>query len=162
MMPGVRVGFGYDIHPLVEGRRLVLGGLEVPFDLGLDGHSDADVLLHAIMDALLGAAAMGDIGRHFPPNDPAYKDASSLELLRRVGRMVTREGWQVGNVDATIVAQEPRMAPFMDGMRKCISEALGLDEGRVSVKACSPEGIGSLGRNEGISSYAVALLAPQG
>jgi len=158
MTQGFRVGFGYDIHPLVQGRRLVLGGVEVPFSLGLDGHSDADVLLHAIMDALLGAAAMGDIGRHFPPGDPEYKDADSLGLLRRVRRIVDEQGWQVGNVDATIVAQEPRLAPFIDAMRRCIGEALGLANDCVSVKATSPEGIGSLGNREGISSYAVAVL----
>lgn len=158
MISSLRLGFGYDIHPLVEGRRLVLGGVEIPFALGLDGHSDADVLLHAIMDAILGAAALGDIGRHFPPGDPAYKDASSLDLLARVGQMVSREGWLVGNLDATVVAQEPRLAPFMDSMRRCIGQALELEAGMVSVKATSPEGIGALGHKEGISSYAVALL----
>lgn len=162
MMQGPRVGFGYDVHPLVRGRRLILGGVEIPFELGLDGHSDADVLLHAIMDALLGAAALGDIGRHFPPGDPTYKDADSLDLLRRVRDLVHEEGWQVGNVDATIVAQEPRLAPFMEAMRDCISGALGLALNRVSVKATSPEGIGPLGNREGISSHAVAVLAPRG
>lgn len=162
MIPGLRVGFGYDIHPLVQGRRLVLGGVEIPFSLGLEGHSDADVLLHAIMDAILGAAALGDIGHHFPPGDPAYKDASSLGLLERVGQMASREGWLVSNLDATVVAQEPRLAPFMEAMRRCIGQALGLDTSRVSVKATSPEGLGALGHGEGVSSYAVALLAPRG
>lgn len=161
MKPGFRVGFGYDIHPLVHGRRLVLGGVDIPFGLGLDGHSDADVLVHAIMDALLGAAAMGDIGQHFPPGDPAYKDISSLELLRRVGEMMDRSGWLVGNVDATVVAQEPRLAPFIEAMRQIICTTLSLDHDQVSVKATSPEGIGALGRQEGISSYAVAILAGQ-
>lgn len=160
-MPGFRVGFGYDIHPLVQGRRLVLGGVEIPFDLGLDGHSDADVLLHAIMDAILGAVSLGDIGHHFPPGDPAYKDASSLALLVRVGQMVSREGWLVSNLDATVVAQEPRLAPFMEAMRGRIGEALEVDAGRVSVKATSPEGLGALGRGEGICAHAVALLVPK-
>ena len=157
-MSGMRVGFGYDIHPLADGRKLVLGGVKIPFDLGLDGHSDADVLVHAVMDSLLGAAAQGDIGKHFPPGDPAYKDISSMELLHRVRGLIESEGWQVGNVDATIVAQEPRLAPFLDRMRQCIGDVLGLDVNRVSVKACSPEGIGPLGNKEGISSYAVAVL----
>lgn len=161
MLPGLRVGFGYDIHPLVQGRKLLLGGVEIPFALGLEGHSDADVLLHAIMDALLGAAALGDIGQHFPPGDPAYKDISSLDLLRRVGEIVGREGWSVGNVDATVVAQEPRLAPFIEAMRHSIGRALGLAYSQVSVKATSPEEIGALGRGEGISSYAVAVLAPR-
>lgn len=161
MIPGLmRVGLGYDVHPLVQRRRLMLGGVEIPFALGLEGHSDADVLLHAIMDALLGAAALGDIGQHFPPGDPAYKDASSLALLRRVGEMVNREGWRVGNVDATVVAQEPRLAPYLEAMRRSIGQALGLDPSQVSVKATSPEGIGALGQGEGISSYAVATLGP--
>ncbi len=161
MTPGFRVGFGYDIHPLVKGRRLVLGGVEIPFGLGLDGHSDADVLVHAIMDALLGAAAMGDIGRHFPPGDAEYKDADSLGLLRRVHQMLDEHEWRVGNVDATIVAQEPRLAPFIEAMRRCIGEALGLAVDCVSVKATSPEGIGPLGNSEGISSHAVAILMPK-
>ncbi|MDP2726961.1 MAG: 2-C-methyl-D-erythritol 2,4-cyclodiphosphate synthase [Dehalococcoidia bacterium] len=157
----MRIGFGYDIHPLVQGRLLVLGGVEIPFALGLEGHSDADVLLHAVMDALLGAAALGDIGQHFPPGDPAYKDASSVALLRRVGEILDREGWLVSNVDATIVAQEPRLAPFMELMRTSISRTLGLDSSQVSVKATSPEGLGAVGRGEGISSYAIAALAPK-
>lgn len=159
MIAGLRVGFGYDIHPLVRGRRLLLGGVEIPFVLGLEGHSDADVLLHAVMDALLGAAALGDIGQHFPPGDPAYKDASSLALLGRVGEMVSREGWSVSNLDATVIAQEPRLAPFLEAMRYSISQALGLANGQVSVKATSPEGLGALGHGEGISSCVVAMLA---
>ena len=162
MMAGIRVGFGYDIHPMVEGRRLVLGGVEIPFRLGLNGHSDADVLLHAVMDAILGAAALGDIGQHFPPGDPAYKDASSLALLGRVGDMVSGEGWLVSNLDATIVAQEPRLSPFMEAMRHCIGKVLALGSEQVSVKATSPEGIGALGRGEGICAHAVAVLAPRG
>lgn len=162
MIPGLRVGIGYDVHRLVQGRRLVLGGVEIPHTLGLEGHSDADVLLHAIMDAILGAAALGDLGQQFPPGDPAYKDASSLGLLVQVADLVKRQGWQVSNLDATLVAQAPRLAPFLEDMRLCICEALGLGIGQVSMKATSPEGLGSLGRGEGISSYAVALLAPLG
>jgi 2-C-methyl-D-erythritol 2,4-cyclodiphosphate synthase len=158
MSPSLRVGAGYDIHPLVEGRRLFLGGLEIPYRQGLWGHSDADVLLHALMDAILGAVALGDIGKHFPPQDPTYKDASSLGLLRKVREMVEREGWRVSNVDATVVAQEPRLSPHLEPMRLRISEALGLPLSQVSVKATSPEGLGTLGRGEGISAYAVALL----
>ncbi|MDP2662337.1 MAG: 2-C-methyl-D-erythritol 2,4-cyclodiphosphate synthase [Dehalococcoidia bacterium] len=157
----MRVGFGYDIHPLIQGRRLILGGVEIPFELGLDGHSDADVLVHAVMDALLGAASLGDIGRHFPPSDPAYKEACSMDLLLRVREIVEEQGWQAGNVDATIVAQEPRLAPFMEAMRRGIAEALGIECGRVSVKATSPEGIGPLGKREGISCHAVAVLVPK-
>lgn len=162
MIPGLRVGIGYDVHRLVQGRRLVLGGVEIPHILGLEGHSDADVLLHAIMDAILGAAALGDLGQQFPPGDLAYKDASSLGLLVQVADLVKQQGWQVSNLDATLVAQAPRLAPFLEDMRLCICEALELGIGQVSVKATSPEGLGSLGRGEGISSYAVALLAPVG
>ncbi|MDP2935142.1 MAG: 2-C-methyl-D-erythritol 2,4-cyclodiphosphate synthase [Dehalococcoidia bacterium] len=162
MIPGLRVGIGYDVHRLVQERRLVLGGVEIPYTLGLEGHSDADVLLHAIMDAILGAAALGDIGQQFPPGDPAYKDASSLGLLVQVADLVKQQGWQVSNLDATLVAQAPRLAPFLEAMRCSIGQALEMDTDRVSVKATNPEGLGSLGRGEGISSYAVALLAPLG
>ena len=161
MIAGLRVGFGYDIHPLVLGRRLILGGVEIPFELGLDGHSDADVLVHAVMDALLGAASLGDIGRHFPPGDLTFKDACSMDLLHRVRKILDEQGWQAGNVDATIVAQEPRLTPFMEAMRRGMAGALGVECGRVSVKATSPEGIGPLGNREGISCHAVAVLVPK-
>jgi 2-C-methyl-D-erythritol 2,4-cyclodiphosphate synthase len=154
----MRIGFGYDVHPLAQGRRLVLGGVELAYERGLAGHSDADVLVHAIIDALLGAAALGDIGVHFPPSDPAYKDISSILLLRHVAGVLRDEGWRVGNIDATVVAQRPQLAPFISDMRQRISEALGIDKGKVSVKATTSEGLGFAGREEGIAAYAVAAL----
>lgn len=154
----MRIGMGYDVHRLVEGRRLIVGGVEIPYEKGLLGHSDADVLLHAIMDALLGAAALGDIGKHFPDNDPAYAGADSLELTRRVGQILADHGYRVGNVDATIIAQRPKMAPFREQMRKNIAEALGVELDQISVKATTEEGLGFTGAGEGISAQAVALL----
>ena len=159
-----RIGTGFDVHALVAGRPLVLGGVTVPFERGLAGHSDADVLLHAIADALLGALALGDIGRHFPDTDPRYRDADSRVLLRHVAGLVANAGYAVGNVDATIVAQAPRLAPHVDAMRANIAGDLGCDVGRVSVKATTTEQLGFTGRSEGIAAMAVALLegAPPG
>ncbi len=154
----MRVGFGYDVHPLVMGRRLILGGAEVPFQRGLSGHSDADVLTHAIMDALLGAAGLGDIGQHFPPTNPQYKDASSIKLLRQVTSLITEKGWHVENLDATIVAERPRLAPFVRQMQQHVGEALGISPEQVGIKATTSEGLGFAGRGEGIAAYAVVLL----
>jgi 2-C-methyl-D-erythritol 2,4-cyclodiphosphate synthase len=154
-----RVGHGYDVHRWGEGRALVLGGVEIPHHMGLLGHSDADVLLHAICDALLGALGLGDIGTHFPNTDPAYKDISSLVLLERVGRMVEEAGWRVGNLDATVVAERPLLSQYIPAMRSRIATALSLDTGVVSVKATTSEGLGFVGRQEGIAAYAVALLS---
>ncbi|MDP2690760.1 MAG: 2-C-methyl-D-erythritol 2,4-cyclodiphosphate synthase [Deltaproteobacteria bacterium] len=154
----MRIGFGYDVHRLAKGRRLILGGVAVPYEKGLDGHSDADVLLHAVIDALMGAAGMGDIGRHFPPTDPAWKDASSVELHKRTGEMVYKGGFEIINIDSTIVCQSPRLADFIPLMTENISKALGIEKGRVNVKAKTEEGLGFTGRGEGISSYAVSLI----
>ncbi len=154
----MRIGIGYDIHPLTQGRRLVLGGIDIPFGKGLSGYSDADVLTHAIIDALLGAAALGDIGSHFPPGEPQYKDISSLALLERVRDRLTENGWQVANVDATIVAEQPRLSDFIDGMRKQLSQTLGIALSQVSVKASTSARLGSVGRGEGVAAYAVALI----
>ncbi len=154
----MRIGHGIDYHCLVEGRRLVLGGVEIPFEKGLKGHSDADALLHAICDALLGAAALGDIGRYFPDTDPAHRDRPSLEFLREVRTMVEKAGWTILNVDATVLAQQPRLAPYMDCMKSNIACALGLASGAVNIKATTTEGLNAEGRGEGISAQAVALL----
>jgi 2-C-methyl-D-erythritol 2,4-cyclodiphosphate synthase len=154
----MRVGVGYDVHPLVSGRRLVLGGVEIPFEKGLDGHSDADVLVHAIIDALLGATGLGDIGVHFPSSDPRYKDISSVSLLRQVVFLLRAQGWLVCNVDASIVAEQPRLMPFIAEMRGIIGEALGIDVERVSVKSTTSKGLGFLGRGEGIAVHAVAMV----
>jgi 2-C-methyl-D-erythritol 2,4-cyclodiphosphate synthase len=154
----VRIGTGYDVHPLVPGRKLVLGGIEIPYENGLDGWSDADVLVHAMMDALLGAAALGDIGRHFPPGDPAYKGVSSLTLLAKVGGMLEGRGLRVMNVDNTIIAERPRLAGYVDAMRGKLAGALGIEIGRVSVKASTNNGVGALGRGEGIAALTVALV----
>lgn len=151
-----RFGMGYDVHRLVEGRKLILGGVDVPFEKGLLGHSDADVLLHAISDALLGAAALGDIGRHFPDTDPAYKDADSRKLLAHVRDLLTEHGYAIGNVDATIVAQRPKLMSFIPQMTKNIAETLGVAEDQVNVKATTEEKLGFTGSGEGISAYAVA------
>ena len=155
-----RVGIGYDIHRLATGRRLVLGGVEIPFDRGLDGHSDADVLLHAVMDAMLGAAGLGDIGQHFPSGDPRFKGASSLALLTRVMGLLSGLGYEVGNVDATVVAERPRLSPHIPEMRRLIAGALRIPVESVGVKATTNEGLGPLGANEGIAAWAVALIAP--
>lgn len=154
----MRIGMGYDVHRLVEGRKLILGGVEIPYEKGLLGHSDADVLLHAVMDALLGAAALGDIGKHFPDTDPAYKGISSIRLLEHVGRLIDDELYVIGNIDATIIAQRPKMAPFIEQMRGNIAQALNLDVSQVNVKATTEEGLGFTGSGEGISSQAVACL----
>ena len=154
----MRIGTGYDVHKLVKGRRLIIGGVEIPYEKGLLGHSDADVLVHAVMDALLGAAALGDIGKHFPDSDPKYKGADSLMLMREVRRILSENGFEVGNVDATIIAQAPKMSPHIDTMRRNIADALGLDVSQVSVKATTEERLGFTGRGEGISAQAVALI----
>lgn len=151
-----RFGMGYDVHRLVEGRKLILGGVDVPFEKGLLGHSDADVLLHAVSDALLGAAALGDIGRHFPDTDPAYKGADSRKLLAHVRDLLTEHGYAIGNVDATIVAQRPKLMSFIPQMTKNIAETLGVAEDQVNVKATTEEKLGFTGSGEGISAYAVA------
>ena len=154
----MRVGQGYDVHRLTEGRKLILGGVEVPFDKGLLGHSDADVLVHAVMDALLGAGALGDIGQHFPDTEPAYEGISSIELLRRVGALLEEKGYVVENIDATIIAQRPKMAPYRPAMVRNIARALKLSEDRVSVKATTEEGLGFTGSGQGIASWAITLL----
>ncbi|MBI4286352.1 MAG: 2-C-methyl-D-erythritol 2,4-cyclodiphosphate synthase [Chloroflexi bacterium] len=154
----MRVGIGYDVHPLVAGRKLVLGGMEVPFAKGLSGWSDADVLTHAIIEALLGAAALGDIGSHFPPGEPRYKDISSLVLLKEVRTLLAKEGWQVGNIDATVVAEQPRLRDFIDSMRAQLSQTLGIAIKQVSVKASTSSGLGFIGQGEGMAAYAVALI----
>lgn len=157
-MTKMRVGHGYDVHRLVEGRALILGGVTVPFDRGLLGHSDADVLTHAVMDALLGAAALGDIGKLFPDSDAAYAGADSIALLERVTALLREHGWQVGNVDATVVAQAPRLAPYIPEMRRRLAEAMGLDVDCVSVKATTEERLGFTGSGEGMAAHAVALI----
>lgn len=157
-MTKLRVGHGYDVHRLVEGRALILGGVTVPFDRGLLGHSDADVLTHAVMDALLGAAALGDIGKLFPDSEAAYAGADSIALLRRVTALLREHGWQVGNVDATVVAQAPKLAPYIPEMRRRLAEAMGLDVDCVSVKATTEERLGFTGSGEGMAAHAVALI----
>ncbi|ADL08831.1 2-C-methyl-D-erythritol 2,4-cyclodiphosphate synthase [Thermosediminibacter oceani] len=154
----MRVGIGYDAHRLVEGRRLVLGGVVIPFEKGLLGHSDADVLVHAINDALLGAAALGDIGTHFPDTDPKYKDISSILLLKKVGELLKREGFGVVNIDSVICAEKPKLSPFIEKMRQNIAEALNIAKEKVSVKATTTEGMGFEGRGEGISAQAICLI----
>ncbi|MCX5995347.1 MAG: 2-C-methyl-D-erythritol 2,4-cyclodiphosphate synthase [Chloroflexi bacterium] len=154
----MRVGIGYDAHRLTTDRSLILGGVEIPFDKGLEGWSDADVVVHAVMDALLGAAALGDIGNHFPPNDPSFKDISSITLLNRVGGLLKRQGWRIGNIDATIIAERPLLRPFITQMKQNISRALSINESEVGIKATTNEGLGFTGRQEGIAAYAVALL----
>lgn len=154
----MRVGMGYDVHKLVEGRDLIIGGVKIPYEKGLLGHSDADVLLHAISDALLGAAALGDIGKHFPDTDPRYKGADSLKLLERVGQLLEEHLYVIENIDATIIAQRPKMAPHILSMRENIARALGLEVDQVNVKATTEEGLGFTGTGEGISSQAVCLI----
>lgn len=154
----MRIGSGYDVHKLVEDRELILGGVKVPYEKGLLGHSDADVLVHAIMDALLGAAALGDIGRHFPDTDPAYKGASSIELLKKVKLLIEDKLYLIENIDATVIAQRPKLAPYIPQIRKNIAEALELEEDRVNIKATTEEGLGFTGEGLGISSNAVCLL----
>lgn len=154
----MRIGHGYDVHRLVEGRRCIIGGVDIPFELGLDGHSDADVLTHAVMDALLGALALGDIGRHFPDTDPAYKGADSLALLRHVSALIREMGWQVGNIDATVLAQAPKLAPHIVQMRENLAAAMECDVDRVSVKATTEEKLGFTGAKQGIAAHCVCLL----
>ncbi len=154
----MRIGHGYDVHRLVEGRKLILGGVEIPFEKGLDGHSDADVLVHAVMDALLGAAALGDIGKLFPDNDDAYLGADSVELLKKVRNVLQEHGWKPGNLDATVIAQRPKLAPYIDTMRKQIADALETDAENVSVKATTEERLGFTGSGEGIAAHAVCLI----
>lgn len=154
----MRIGMGYDVHRLAEDRALIIGGVEIPYEKGLLGHSDADVLLHAIMDALLGAAAMGDIGKHFPDTDPAYKGISSLVLLEKVGGLLRENGFIIENIDATIIAQAPKMRPYIDSMRENIARVLEVDISCVNVKATTEEGLGFTGSGEGISSQAICML----
>lgn len=154
----MRIGHGYDVHRLVDDRKLIMGGVEIPWDKGLLGHSDADVLLHAVADALLGALAMGDIGKHFPDTDPAFKGADSMKLLEHVVGLVRGRGYQVGNLDATIVAQRPKMAPHIPVMRENIARVCGVEVDRINVKATTEEGLGFTGTGEGISAHAVVLM----
>ncbi len=156
----MRIGIGYDVHQLAPDRKLWLGGIEIPHTLGLLGHSDADVLLHAICDALLGAAALGDIGQHFPDNDPQYKNIDSKLLLSRTCQLLHSQGYRVGNIDSIIVAQKPKVAPYIPQMRQTIAHLLGIDTAQVSVKATTTEHLGFEGRQEGISAHAVALILP--
>ena len=154
----MRVGIGYDVHPLKSGRDLILGGVPIGHPVGLDGHSDADVLTHAVIDALLGAAALGNIGDHFPADDPRYKDASSLDLLATASAALTKAGYRVVNIDSTVVAEEPRLQPHLSEMEANIAKRIGVDRSAVSVKATSPEGLGALGNRAGIAAQAVALI----
>lgn len=154
----MRIGSGYDVHKLVEGRKLIIGGVEIPHHLGLLGHSDADVLLHAIMDALLGAAGLGDIGKHFPDSDETYRDVSSMKLLEHVAQLITEQGYVVGNIDATVIAQKPKLRPYISLMEQRIAEGLGISAEQVNIKATTEEQLGFTGREEGISSHAVCLL----
>ena len=159
-MTNLRVGHGYDVHRLKTGRALILGGVTLPYDLGLDGHSDADVLTHAIMDALLGAAAAGDIGKLFPDNDEAFRGISSLELLRRVKLYLAEKNYKIVNVDATIIAQAPKLSPYREEMRENLAKVMEVDVEQVSVKATTEEHLGFTGRKEGVSAHAVALIEP--
>lgn len=154
----MRIGMGYDVHRLSAGRKLIMGGVDIPYEKGLLGHSDADVLIHAIMDALLGAAALGDIGSHFPDTDPAYEGISSIRLLEHVGKLLSDHGYKIGNIDATIIAQKPKMCPHIDQMRENIANALKIRPDQVGVKATTEEGLGFTGSGEGISAHAVCLL----
>ena len=157
-MQGMRIGHGYDVHRLVEGRRLILGGVDIPWERGLLGHSDADVLTHAVMDALLGAAGLRDIGTHFPDTDPACAGADSLRLLEHVAALLRERGYTVGNVDATVLAQRPKLAPHIPQMRDNLARAMGVDPGQVNVKATTEEGLGFTGSGEGMAAHAVALI----
>ena len=157
-LPGLRIGHGFDVHQLVTGRKCIIGGVDIPFERGLLGHSDADVLLHAICDALLGAAALGDIGKHFPDSDARFKGIDSRELLKHVGALIAERGYGIGNIDATIIAQAPKMAPHIPSMVKNIADDLGIDVGLVNVKATTTEQLGFTGRGEGIAAEAVCLI----
>ncbi|MBU5430887.1 2-C-methyl-D-erythritol 2,4-cyclodiphosphate synthase [Kineothrix sp. MSJ-39] len=154
----MRIGMGYDVHRLADNRKMIIGGVEIPYEKGLLGHSDADVLLHAIMDALLGAAALGDIGKHFPDTDPAYEGISSMKLLEKVGQLLEDNRYVIENIDATIIAQKPKMRPYIDTMRENIAGALGIELSQVNVKATTEEGLGFTGAMEGISSQAICML----
>ncbi len=154
----MRIGMGYDVHKLVEGRKLILGGTAIPYKTGLLGHSDADVLLHAIMDSLLGAAALGDIGKHFPDTDERFKGISSILLLKEVGKLINKKGYEIENIDSTIIAQKPKMAPHIPIMIKNIAEALNISEDKINVKATTEEGLGFTGKEEGISAQSICLL----
>ena len=154
----MRIGLGYDVHRLVEGRDLIIGGVKIPYEKGLLGHSDADVLLHAIMDSLLGASALGDIGKHFPDTDEKYKGISSIKLLEKVGKLLLNNGYSINNIDSTIIAQKPKMAPFIRQMRENIANALNIDLMQINVKATTEEGLGFTGNGEGISSQSICLL----
>ena len=154
----MRIGMGYDVHRLTEGRKLIIGGVEIPHEKGLLGHSDADVLLHAIMDALLGAAALGDIGKHFPDTDEQYKGISSVRLLKKVGELLEEQCFLIENIDATIIAQAPKMRPYIDNMRENIADALGIELSQINVKATTEEGLGFTGNKEGISAQAICML----
>lgn len=158
-MSKIRVGHGYDVHRFAEGRKLILGGVEIPYELGLSGHSDADVLIHALMDAMLGAAGLGDIGKHFPDTDDKYKGISSMLLLKEVKKLVEKEGYSLSNADITVVAQKPKLAPYIDQMKKNIALALCTDVSDINVKATTEEHLGFTGRLEGISSHAVVLIS---
>ena len=154
----MRVGMGYDVHKLVEGRKLILGGVEIPHTLGLLGHSDADVLVHAIMDALLGAAALGDIGKHFPDTDPAYEGADSMELLAHVRDLIEEQGYVVDNIDATVIAQKPKLRPYIEEMEQNVARVLGISKNQVNIKATTEEHLGFTGREEGMAAEAICLL----
>ena len=154
----MRIGHGYDVHRLVEGRKLILGGVGIPYEKGLLGHSDADVLAHAIMDALLGAAALGDIGKLFPDNDPAYEGADSMKLLARVAEVLDEKGYAIGNIDATVIAQKPKLAPYIEQMRRRMAEVCGIDMEQLSVKATTEEKLGFTGSGEGIAAHAVCVI----
>lgn len=154
----MRVGMGYDVHRLVEDRKLILGGVEIPYEKGLLGHSDADVLIHAIMDALLGAAALGDIGKHFPDTDPQYKGISSVELLKHVAKLLDENNYVIENIDATVIAQRPKLRPYMEEMTKNVAGALGIEENRLNLKATTEEGLGFTGTGEGMASQAICSL----
>lgn len=158
----MRIGYGYDVHRFAENRKLIIGGVDIPYSLGLDGHSDADVLLHAISDALLGAAALGDIGTHFPDTDPEYSGADSLVLLKRVVELLDKKGYEVGNIDALIVAQAPKMAPYIDEMRENIAKVCAVSPDDVNVKATTEEKLGFTGRKEGIAAHAAVLIEKKG
>lgn len=154
----MRIGMGYDVHKLVDNRKLILGGVEIEYEKGLLGHSDADVVVHAIMDALLGAAALGDIGKHFPDTDPKYKGISSIELLKHVGKLLKENGYVIGNIDATIICQRPKLAPYREEMVQNVAKALEIETNQVCIKATTEEGLGFTGEEKGISSQAIALL----
>ncbi|MCK4606314.1 MAG: 2-C-methyl-D-erythritol 2,4-cyclodiphosphate synthase [candidate division Zixibacteria bacterium] len=159
-MASLRIGHGFDVHRLVAGRRLVIGGVELPFDKGLEGHSDADVLVHAVMDALLGAAGLGDIGQHFPPTDPALKDADSLLLLEQVGQKIEKAGYgRIGNIDCTVMAEQPRLAPYVPEMKTRMAAALAVDTSRLNIKCTTTETLGFVGRGEGIAASAVCMIS---